>query len=107
MRFYHKRWQIKNPEKIAELWGRRKARMFQAGSQPISRIELLALFEAQNGQCFYCSRPLIKKHLDHKTPLVLGGRHALSNLVWACPSCNLKKHAKTAEEFMRLLGGAA
>lgn len=100
-RAWSRRWKANNPEKVAELWGRRKARMLQGGARAVSRLDLLALLETQGGRCFYCSNWLTKKHLDHKTPLVLGGRHELSNLVWACPSCNLKKRAKTADEFMR------
>jgi len=62
-------------------------------------IELLSC--VQDKMCFYCSVSIEENsHLDHKLPLSRGGKHTWSNLCLACPSCNLRKHTKTAEEFM-------
>ena len=52
-------------------------------------------------RCFYCDNPVpkSKRHIDHKVPLIRGGKHELSNLCCACQSCNCRKSSKTPEEF--------
>lgn len=50
--------------------------------------------------CYYCGSKCTDGHVDHVIPLSRGGKDELSNLVWACPSCNLRKNDLTAEEFM-------
>ena len=57
------------------------------------------LKEQQDYKCFYCDTKLdfsIKQsvHLDHVVPLCKDGKHTLSNVVWSCASCNLKKGGK-------------
>jgi hypothetical protein len=52
--------------------------------------------EARAGQrCEYCRMHQALQgatfHLEHITPTTAGGSDELSNLAWACPSCNLKK----------------
>jgi 5-methylcytosine-specific restriction endonuclease McrA len=42
-------------------------------------------------------------HLDHVIPLAWGGLHDISNLCLACPTCNLRKHIKTGDEFREQL----
>ena len=42
-------------------------------------------------------------HVEHMTPLSRGGAHDWFNIALACPTCNLRKNAKTLEEFMELL----
>jgi hypothetical protein len=34
-------------------------------------------------------------HVEHIIPTASGGSDELSNLAWACPSCNLKKSNRT------------
>lgn len=57
----------------------------------------------QNYKCFYCKKALTNYHVDHKMPVSKGGRNDKGNLCCACPSCNLKKKDKTAEEFMSVI----
>ncbi len=57
------------------------------------------LFVDQKGLCFYCNRELQEYHLEHMLPISKGGLHDDSNLCISCPTCNLRKHNKTAEEF--------
>lgn len=68
------------------------------------------VFKKNNGKCFYCDDQLeidAEWHIEHKHPKCKGGDNDLSNLVPACPSCNLKKHSKTAKEFLEAnLNGA-
>lgn len=42
------------------------------------------------GKCFYCHK-LAQLEMDHVVPLARGGRHALSNIVFACKRCNASK----------------
>lgn len=45
------------------------------------------------GRCGYCGQPTLPRHLtmDHRVPLVRGGRSTKSNLVAACKACNTAK----------------
>jgi len=45
------------------------------------------------GRCGYCGRPTPPRELtmDHRVPLVRGGRSAKGNLVPACKACNAAK----------------
>jgi 5-methylcytosine-specific restriction endonuclease McrA len=53
-----------------------------------------------SGRCAYCDRRLLPRELtmDHRIPLVRGGRSTRSNLVPACKDCNnAKKHLLPTE----------
>jgi 5-methylcytosine-specific restriction endonuclease McrA len=67
--------------------------------------ELNALFEAQEGFCFYCGELLYASfdkdiHIEHKIPLSRGGSNNIENIVLSCAPCNLSKGTKTHEEFL-------
>ncbi len=52
------------------------------------------------GRCGYCDRPMLPRELtmDHRVPLVRGGRSTKGNLVPACKACNtVKKHLLPTE----------
>jgi hypothetical protein len=53
------------------------------------------------GICAYCDRYAPDGHVDHRVSRVNGGSNHLNNLSWACPSCNLKKGAMNARQFIR------
>jgi hypothetical protein len=46
--------------------------------------------------CQYCGRsaPQVVLHIDHRTPVALGGGDEIENLVTACIDCNLGKGAR-------------
>ena len=114
---YEVSWYIQNKEKVAgnnkKWWDNNpeKRRLYKAayrcklkeqlGFVSPDIIEKLLL--TQEDRCFYCSNDLVKYHLDHMTPISRGGLHDDSNLCLSCPSCNLRKNAKTAEEFFQQL----
>ena len=62
------------------------------------RRKALAALESRDGpDCFYCGRRRteFQEHVDHVLPGAKGadtGWQPLSNLVIACPGCNLSKH---------------
>lgn len=87
------RWRDAHPGKAAEYRRNRRAREANApGSHTVADIrDQLA---RQRGRCFWCwGKVGPKYHVDHVTPLALGGSNGPENLVVACPSCNLEKKA--------------
>ena len=59
------------------------------------------LHEQQNGMCKYCEQEvtLAEATLDHVRPRSMGGTNELSNLVLACPTCNVAKGDKWGNEL--------
>lgn len=49
--------------------------------------------------CRYCGAYTPKGHADHIIPLSKGGDDSLSNLAWACPTCNNSKGDKSPSEW--------
>lgn len=49
--------------------------------------------------CVYCGNTVALLHVDHIIPVSKGGSDELVNLTLACPTCNIRKGAKTAAEF--------
>ena len=72
------------------------------GTGTLSRDLPQKLMVAQHSRCRYCEADLAITgyHLDHAHPLAKGGLNVDSNIVLACPSCNNRKRAQTAEEFI-------
>lgn len=63
--------------------------------------DLENLLKEQRNKCYYCKTNLPSNyHADHKIPLSRGGKNTKENIALSCPDCNLRKHAKTAEEFI-------
>lgn len=90
-----------NPEIHRGKHRRRRALRFNAEHEPYTAHDLNAVWHKQRGFCHYCATPLFAYyHIEHKTPLSRGGADKLSNICLACPTCNLRKGTKTAEEFM-------
>lgn len=93
-------WKAKNPDADVVHRQLRRARKKQADGK-LSKGIVGRLMEFQNGMCIYCEADLKSgKHLDHKTPLSRGGANVDSNVHLTCPTCNMRKHAKTHEEFI-------
>ncbi len=54
----------------------------------------------QKSKCYYCKVKLSKVwHADHVVPLSRGGSNDISNIVIACPTCNMRKHARLPHEW--------
>lgn len=105
-----KRWQSwmeRNPG-AKEAAKRRYVARLAGCSGEHSPAEIFAMYEDQGGLCAYCETPLgnprfASYHVDHMTPLSRGGVNDWTNLAITCPTCNVSKQAKTAEEFMEYL----
>ncbi len=55
-----------------------------------------------NGRCYYCGGSFPPKTLsmDHKTPIVRGGRSTKNNLVPCCKACNDEKKYMLLSEWI-------
>lgn len=49
--------------------------------------------------CAYCGKRTSELHRDHVIPVARGGRHAVGNIVPACPSCNRSKGKRLIVEW--------
>jgi HNH endonuclease len=69
----------------------------------VSRWEWLRslVFRRDDYTCQYCGSRDLPLHCDHAIPVSRGGSDELENLVTACKPCNLSKHNKTPEEWLR------
>ncbi len=54
-----------------------------------------------NQTCPYCGKEIGKMaHADHIYPISKGGRSTISNMVYICNTCNIKKSDMTLREFI-------
>jgi hypothetical protein len=96
-------WMRNNPQRNLDAQNRRRARKHAATIRDVRPVDLVTMLAAQGGICFYCPAVLgADKHLEHRTPLVRGGAHAVENLCYSCPDCNRRKGTKTEAEFRAL-----
>ena len=71
---------------------------------PRVRLSKKEIFRRDEYRCQYCGQAKAQLTLDHIIPRHRGGDYSWSNLVTACPSCNLKKGGRTLRQAgMRLL----
>ncbi len=77
----------------------RRARVKQAKGN-LNKLDINDLYSSQGGKCYYCRVKTHELQIEHMTPLSRGGRNDVSNICLACAPCNLRKHTKTAEEFI-------
>jgi 5-methylcytosine-specific restriction endonuclease McrA len=67
--------------------------------------DIAVQFEKQHGQCHWCKKKFISGknayHVDHVIPLSRGGSNDPSNLVLACPTCNLSKNNRLPHEWIQ------
>lgn len=99
-----RRWSKANPEKRLATFNTRRARMKGAGGKHTA-ADMRTQYQAQQGLCYYCSKPLCGKYEgDHKIPIARGGTSWPENMVCACAKCNRKKHTRTDLEFFAWLG---
>lgn len=91
-------YRARHPETKGEHRRARRAREAAVEHEPYTRAEVRALTE---GICYLCFIDLQPGwHIDHVRPLVLGGPDKLSNVLPACPPCNLAKGSKTLEDYL-------
>lgn len=86
------------PHRLSVLISEHKRR---AASGHFTRTDLEIIVRNQAGRCWWCRRRLSRTgfHIDHRQPLARGGDNNPSNIVLACPRCNMKKSARLPHEF--------
>lgn len=83
-------WRVANPDKVRNADANRRARKIR---QWVENVDRVVVWDRDNGVCHICGLPadLGDWHLEHKTPLVLGGEHSYANTAVSHPLCNLRK----------------
>lgn len=81
-----------------EASARYRSKRDEASDGTITVETLRLLKEVQGDRCAYCLADLSKLarsnvHLDHIYPISKGGLHSITNIVWSCAECNLRKNA--------------
>lgn len=97
-------YRMANKEKV-RMWNRlRRHRERAAGTMP-DRWDIGWLVCSQDAKCVYCKTPFHSAayELDHKTPISRGGSNDLENIQLVCATCNMRKGAKTHQEFGLLI----
>ncbi|WP_369604708.1 HNH endonuclease [Nocardia nova] len=89
-----------NPERRRQYKANRRQRISRQMTNEDRRESIEWRKTIKNDPCFYCGEFADQMHDDHMTPLARGGTDHWWNLVRSCATCNLRKNAKTAEEFI-------
>lgn len=104
VRGYKRKWEQANPDKRLANVHARRARLLNAEGK-YTPEDIVALFEQQEGSCYYCGVSLEGGyHIDHYLPLALGGSNWPSNLVLACEPCNCRKGSKHPDVWLEQIG---
>jgi 5-methylcytosine-specific restriction endonuclease McrA len=66
--------------------------------RPRMKLSRREIFRRDNYTCQYCGHRTNDLTLDHVLPKHLGGQHAWTNVVAACPACNHRKGGRKIKE---------
>lgn len=103
-RAYYKKW-LADPAnyEITVLNGhKRRFREEQnPGSVGISTWDWIKLVRRYHSCCAYCNKYVKRPVIEHVIPLARGGRHAIGNVLPACPECNASKYASFIMEWRK------
>jgi 5-methylcytosine-specific restriction endonuclease McrA len=97
-----KAWRAKNKEKVL-CYVRNRLAIKKKAEGIHTDQDIAQILKNQNFLCNSCSVFLESYHVDHIIPLSRGGSNWPSNLQCLCPTCNLRKGAKTMGEWLNLL----
>lgn len=87
------------PDLVAARAERRRA-FADAAQGTYTAGDIAEIRKNLNDECYYCGTYLAGGgDVDHMLPLSKGGTNWPANLTLACKTCNLDKHAKSAEAF--------
>ena len=94
-----RRYRLKHPDKCRQMSAARRAKLASA-VVPDTLPAIKAFYHwaqtARHVKCYLCGKPVKKhdRHVDHVTPLHLGGLHVPQNLCVMHGSCNDRKSYK-------------
>lgn len=96
---YRRGWCRENIEKVKAYNTARRMAEREALSDHSAHISQWV--ESEEKVCFYCDDACGDSyHVDHMYPISKGGDNTVSNMVIACPSCNLSKGDRDPVEFI-------
>lgn len=98
---YDARYRVENHDKVFANKRTRRARQVGAVGR-FTADDVAALYTKQRGKCANraCRVSIASGyHVDHVNPLSRGGTNWPENLQLLCPPCNLRKQAKTPEQW--------
>jgi len=83
------------------LWGRNRRRLVRDNPFTVAVLERdwRRLVNRYGGCCAYCGDRPNKLHIDHVVPVSRGGRGGIGNILPACATCNVSKHALLLVEW--------
>jgi 5-methylcytosine-specific restriction endonuclease McrA len=87
-----RRWREKHPEAKVLHNAIRRARKL-SNECTLTRDEWLMILAQYEGRCAYCEAASEMLEMEHVIPLSKGGGTTAENIVPACSSCNVRKHA--------------
>ena len=100
-------WAIENPDRMQARRRERRARKRgNPGSVGVQVQDWLRLVNRHSHCCAYCGSYAAVLHMDHVIPLAKGGRHAIGNVLPACPTCNHSKGATFLFQWKRTMVSA-
>lgn len=104
-REWSRAWEAKNKDKVKAMKHNYKIRRRAKEKAGISNKELIDWCISQIKICYWCNVECKDNyHIDHYSPLAKDGLHEISNLVIACPPCNMRKKAKDPFDFANEVG---
>lgn len=102
MRNHVQKYSASNKEGVAERSLLRRNREAASGGNGYTIADIQRIRVALADRCAYCDCELNGGgHVDHKTPVAQGGQSDASNITLCCEKCNLAKHAKNVDEFIK------
>ncbi len=102
---YGRKWRELHPEYFRAAAKKRRALQAKA------TVNLRGIEKFMEGvkakeliRCYYCGEntPTKTCHFDHIVPISKGGAHSVENLCATCPTCNLSKHDKPIDAWIRV-----
>lgn len=99
-----RKYRLTNPDAIAAIRQRRRARNFAAGGS-FTAEDVKQIYKDQEGLCNGCKCDLQEStyHIDHIMPLILMGSNRKENIQLLCPKCNLSKGGMTPTSWREKL----
>jgi 5-methylcytosine-specific restriction endonuclease McrA len=103
----HRAWEARNPwSAILRATRRRLRKLDNSSGLVVTPRDIRRLVGRFQGRCAYCGVRPEKLHIDHVVPIAKGGRHSIGNLLPACKTCNLSKHATLLAVWLHRREGA-
>lgn len=92
-------------EKLADSMRTNAVARGYMGTEHATAEQLVERFAEFGNACVYCGRSDLTLSPDHDIPITRGGSNAITNILPSCLPCNIRKKARTSDEYRALLAG--